>query len=143
MKPGEPDDEPIRLFTVDEANRLLPRMRRLLSQLQDARRQLLEVQQKLAERYHGGPRANGHAAPKSERARLTLTSEDAQSQISAAVAAIRELGGELKDPERGMVDFRTERDGRVVYLCWLMEEPRVQYWHEVDAGYRGRQRLED
>ena len=67
----------------------------------------------------------------------------AQSQIRAAADAIHELGAELKDPERGMVDFRTLRDGRVVYLCWLMEEPRVMYWHELDAGYRGRQRLED
>ena len=76
-------------------------------------------------------------------AKLTAASEEAQSQIGAAVAAIHELGGELKDPDRGMVDFRSERDGRVVYLCWLMEEPRVMYWHELDAGYRGRQSLED
>lgn len=70
-------------------------------------------------------------------------SEDAQSQIGAAAAAIEELGGELKDPDRGMVDFRSMRDGRVVYLCWLTEEPRVTYWHELDGGYRGRQRIED
>lgn len=76
-------------------------------------------------------------------ARLTTASEDAQAQIRAAAEAIHELGGELKDPERGMVDFRTEREGRVVYLCWLMDEPRVMYWHELDAGYRGRQRLGD
>jgi hypothetical protein len=135
--------EPTRLFTVAEANALLPRLRRILAQLQDARLRLLEAQRQLAGRFHGGPRANGHAAPDSEMARLTTASEDAQAQIGAAVAAIEELGGELKDPERGMVDFRSERDGRVVYLCWLMDEPQVMYWHELDAGYRGRQRLED
>jgi hypothetical protein len=74
--------------------------------------------------------------------RLTTASEDAQAQIRAAAEAIHELGGELKDPERGMVDFRSERDGRVVYLCWLMNERRVMYWHELDAGYRGRQPLD-
>jgi hypothetical protein len=137
-----PNDGPVRLFTVEEANELLPRIRRILSQLQEGRQKLLEAQQGLAERFHGGPRANGHAAPNSEMARLMTASENAQSQISAAVAGIQELGGELKDPERGMVDFRSERDGRVVYLCWLMEEPSVMYWHELDGGYRGRQRLE-
>jgi hypothetical protein len=137
------NDEPSRLFSVDEANRLLPRIRQILSQLQEARHKLLETQQQLGDRYQGGPRSNGHADPNSEMGRLMAASEDAQSQISAAVAAIQELGGELKDPERGMVDFRTERDGRIVYLCWLMEEPRVMYWHELDGGYRGRQRLED
>jgi hypothetical protein len=138
-----PNDEPSRLFTVDEANKLLPRIRQILSQLQEARQKLLETQQQLGERYHGGPRSNGHAAPTSEMSRLTTASEGAQAEINAAVAAIQELGGELKDPDRGMVDFRTERGGRVVYLCWLMEEPRVMFWHDLDAGYRGRQPLED
>lgn len=139
----QPNDEPVRLFTVEEANELLPRLRRILAQLQEARQKLLDAQRQLSERFHGGPRANGHASPTSEMTRLTTASEDAQAQMAAAAAAIQELGGELKDPERGMVDFRSERDGRVVYLCWLMDEPRVMYWHELDAGYRGRQRLED
>ena len=139
----QPDDEPIRLFTVEEADELLPRLRRILAQLQEARQRLLDAQRQLGDRFHGGPRANGHANPNSEMARLTTASEDAQAQIRAAAEAIHELGGELKDPERGMVDFRTEREGRVVYLCWLMDEPRVMYWHELDAGYRGRQRLGD
>lgn len=139
----QPDEEPTRLFTIDEANELLPRIRRILSQLQEARQRLQETQEQLSDRVHGGPRANGHAAPNSEMARLMTASEDAQSQIGAAAAAIEELGGELKDPDRGMVDFRSMRDGRVVYLCWLTEEPRVTYWHELDGGYRGRQRIED
>jgi hypothetical protein len=136
-------DEPVRLFTVDEANELLPRLREILSELQDARRRLLDAQQELGESSHGGPRSNGHADPNSEMSRRAAASEDAQSRIAAAAVEIQRLGGELKDPERGMVDFRTERDGRVVYLCWLMEEPRVMYWHELEGGYRGRQRLED
>ena len=140
---GEQSEGDFRLFSVDEANALLPRIRRVLLHLQEGREKLLEAQAQLGERFHGGPRANGHANPDSEMSRLTNASEDAQSQIRAAADAIHELGAELKDPERGMVDFRTLRDGRVVYLCWLMEEPRVMYWHELDAGYRGRQRLED
>jgi hypothetical protein len=137
-----PDNDPPRLFTVEEANELLPRLRRILEQLQEGRQKLLDAQSKLGDRFHGGPRANGHANPNSEMSQLTTASEDAQAQIRAAAEAIHELGGELKDPDRGMVDFRAERDGRVVYLCWLMDEPRVMYWHELEAGYRGRQPLD-
>ncbi len=140
---GEPNNDPIRLFTVEEANELLPRLRRILAHLQEARQRLLAAQHELGDRFHGGPRGNGHASPNSEMARLSTAGEAAQAQIAAAAAAIQELGGELKDPERGMIDFRTEREGRVVYLCWLLDEPRVMYWHELDGGYRGRQRLDD
>ncbi|HZT07134.1 MAG TPA: DUF2203 domain-containing protein [Chloroflexota bacterium] len=130
-----------RLFTVAEANALLPRLRDILAELRAARERLLHIQEQLAERIHGGARSNGHIEPGGETAQLTAASEAAQRDMTRAVRAIAELGCELKDPDRGMVDFRTMRDGRVVYLCWLMDEPEVQFWHELDAGYRGRQRL--
>jgi hypothetical protein len=43
----------------------------------------------------------------------------------------------------GIVDFPSLRDGREVYLCWRVDEPTVAYWHDLDAGFRGRQPLED
>jgi hypothetical protein len=132
-----------RLFTVDEANALLPTVRDLLRDLQTARERLATAQARLAQRLHGGARTNGHAVPGSETDRLNQEIADAQEQTTRAVYGIAELGCELKDPERGMVDFRTLREGRVVYLCWLMDEPHVMYWHELEAGYRGRQRLEE
>ena len=51
------------------------------------------------------------------------------------------LQRELKDPRLGLVDFPSERDGRTVLLCWRLGEPEVQYWHELDSGYAGRQPL--
>jgi hypothetical protein len=137
--PGAPTP---RLFTVEEANALLPTLRRLLQELRVARTQLVETQEELARRFHGGARSNGHVAPGGERGRLNQAIAEAQRRLTGVVRSIAELGCEMKDPERGMVDFRSVREGRVVYLCWLMEEPRVMYWHELDAGYRGRQRLE-
>jgi hypothetical protein len=130
-----------RIFTVDEANALLPQLRQLLSDLRAARERLLEAQEALAQRFHGGARSNGHVAPGGDVDRLTAASNDAQADIGRAVSAIAELGCELKDPDRGMVDFRAMHDGHVVYLCWLQHEPEVLFWHELDAGYRGRQPL--
>lgn len=134
---------PPRLFTLEEANALLPTLRGHLHDLKKAREDLAEVQQQLARRHHGGPRSNGHVQPGGELDRLTAAAEDAQQQVGAAVRAIAHLGCELKDPDRGMVDFRTEREGRVVYWCWLAHEPRVMYWHELDAGYLGRTKIQE
>jgi hypothetical protein len=135
-RPHEP-----RIFTVEEANGLLPRLRTILDELRAARERLLQAQEQIAARFHGGSRSNGHVLPGGELDRLNAASTEAQSDIGTAVSAIAELGCELKDPERGMVDFRTMRDGRVVYLCWLQHEPEVQFWHELEGGYRGRQPL--
>ncbi len=51
------------------------------------------------------------------------------------------LGVELKDFDNGLVDFVGRHKGRDVYLCWKLNEPRVEYWHELDAGVAGRQQI--
>lgn len=130
-----------RIFTLEEATALLPTLRRLVADLRTARERLLTAEQELATRFHGGVRGNGHARPGGALHQLNATVDESQRQLRQAVSSIAELGCELKDPERGMVDFRTLREGRVVYLCWLIEEPRIMYWHELEAGYRGRQPL--
>ena len=58
-----------------------------------------------------------------------------------AVHRIRELGVLLKDLDTGLLDFPHERDGHVVFLCWHPPEERVEYWHEIEAGYQGRKPL--
>ena len=54
---------------------------------------------------------------------------------------LAELGVELKDYFTGLIDFRCRMDGREVYLCWRLGEPAVAHWHELDAGFSGRQKL--
>jgi hypothetical protein len=130
-----------RLFTLDEATALLPRLREIVADLRKAREELDDAQRRLAETFHGGAPSNGHVKPGGDVDQLMGTTEKARNRITDAVQAIRELGCELKDPDRGMVDFRTVRDGRVVYLCWLVDEPRIMFWHELGAGFRGRQPL--
>ncbi len=130
-----------RLFTLDEALALLPRLREILANLRQAREAIANAQRVLDERYQGGHRTNGHVKPGGEVDRLMGTTEEARNALTAAVRSIGELGCELKDPDRGMVDFRTMRDGHVVYLCWLMDEPTIAFWHELEGGFRGRQPL--
>lgn len=62
-------------------------------------------------------------------------------QLRAAVARLDALGIELKDPERGLIDFYHRRGGDVVFLCYMLGEPDIGYWHTTAAGFAGRQRL--
>jgi hypothetical protein len=55
---------------------------------------------------------------------------------------LQDLGVEVKDVETGLVDFRAVRDGREVYLCWKYGEGSIQFWHEIEAGFQGRQRID-
>jgi hypothetical protein len=69
-------------------------------------------------------------------------------EVAAAVLALNRAWEELealdvvvRDPHQGLVDFPALRDGREVYLCWLVDEPEIGHWHDLEAGFAGRERL--
>ena len=67
---------------------------------------------------------------------------EAHSQsLRQAAAQLDRLGIEVKDPEKGLIDFRHERDGQVVCLCYMLGEPGIGYWHTVRDGFAGRRPL--
>jgi hypothetical protein len=66
---------------------------------------------------------------------------DAFLALQAGTAALEEREIVLRDLDRGLVDFPSIRDGREVYLCWVDGEPDIEFWHELDAGFPGREPL--
>jgi hypothetical protein len=124
-------------FSVDEANRTLPLVRRIVS---DAVRDYGRWQDKVRE--YEDVAANRVAGEPNENAeRLEKEAAQLARDIDGYVAEIRELGVEMKGFDTGLVDFPGEVDGRPVLLCWQLGEETVQYWHEEDAGFAGRQPL--
>ena len=122
-----------RLFTVEEANALLPRLREILA---EAALHLAAMREKAQHMEHI-PRAmpgNGGGRAGSEYGVEAYN-------LYLAVERIRELGVVPKDLDMGLLDFPHERDGRIVYLCWHPPEESVTHWHDLDAGYAGRQPL--
>ena len=122
-----------RLFTVEEANALLPELEELLRELSVHRDQMREKASHLepillSSASNGGGRVGSEYGV--EAYKLYLAAE-----------RIRGLGVLLKDIDMGLLDFPHERDGRVVFLCWHPPEERISYWHEIQAGYSGRQPL--
>lgn len=65
------------------------------------------------------------------------------SHLMSLIHQIKDLGVLLKDAERGLCDFPYIKDGRVVYLCWQLGEDSIQYWHEVETGFAGREPLDE
>jgi len=131
----------MRLFDVEEARRLVPALgtafseiRGWLARIQESSHQL----KLLAER--AGETLNSGFTTRSEE--LRAERDALVGQVRRQVAQLEEFGIEVKSLE-GLVDFRALRNGRQVVLCWQFGEPTVMFWHELDAGFRGRQPIED
>ena len=125
-----------RRYTVAEANALLPRIRPWLEELQGIARRLVEIREALSR--IGPARFNGKA---SEVLRLEAEAEAHSPRAERALRRLTAMGVEVKDPATGLIDFRSLRGGREVYLCWLLGEGEIAWWHELDAGFHGRQPL--
>ena len=126
-----------RQFTVDEANRTLPLVRRIVEdvvrQHRVWREKILELDLVSSSARPGEP----DRSVKLEREVQSLARE-----IDGYHRELGELGIQLKDRRLGLVDFPSEMMGRDVLLCWRLGEAEVQFWHDADAGYAGRQPLE-
>lgn len=120
-------------FTVEEANALLPELRSLLHELQGVRDHLA-VHWEQAEPVVRAARSNGGGS----EGNAYLSDVRSLSERLRRMAA---LGVQLKDLDRGLVDFPAWRDDREVLLCWHLEEERVEYWHELDSGFGSRKPL--
>jgi hypothetical protein len=129
-----------RLFTREEAEALLPHLAPMLTKLRTLKEDHDRAQRKLAE-LTGMLRSNGHQLDDDlKTAREEM--EQAASAVNEIISRVNDLGCELKDVDMGLVDFRSERDGREVYLCWKLGEERIDWWHELHTGYASRQPLE-
>ncbi|MGH9930150.1 MAG: DUF2203 domain-containing protein [Pyrinomonadaceae bacterium] len=125
----------MKLFTIEEANALLPSVREILQNVRRSRARLATYrhQAKLAAEgaEHGGGGMEGGAL-------YAIVLTDFTTEMSELEA----MGVQLKDFDRGLVDFPSLRDGRVVLLCWqLGEGDELEWWHDMDAGFGGRSPL--
>ena len=118
-------------FTSDEANRALPEVRLLVVQIMQAREAIIAAQPELwpvLEKSigNGGSKRAGELLAEFRRVELGMQ-------------GLQEIGCELKDMSVGLVDFPALRDGREVLLCWRYGESGVEFWHDLESGFAGRQ----
>lgn len=132
----DPEAEEIRVFTLSEAQSLIPRLRKLLPRVIREREALLDMRVEIdLAREKATEGGGGSLVGPAYLVHLIAFSE--------AVQEIEYLGVHPKDFRTGLVDFPYDRDGRIVYLCWKLDEDEIGWWHETDAGFAGRQPLTD
>lgn len=129
-----------RFFTIEEANRLLPRLEALMGQLTERRQELFSKQQALEES-QAKAQENGHALDRGRIAQLRKELEALTLRIRQGIAEVEAFGCLVKDLDIGLVDFPSFKGGREVYLCWRLGEEEVAFWHGLDEGFAGRKPL--
>ena len=118
-------------FTLPEANEALKIIRPLMDEVQVIRQKILENQPE------AWPAIEKSAGNGGNRALSNLV-EDFE-KLDALVHQIQDTGAQIKDINTGLLDFSAQKNGREVYLCWQHGEDDIQYWHEIEAGFAGRQ----
>ncbi len=133
---GSPDEDesPERLFTLSEANRLLPQLQSHLSAVKRGKSVLLQTREEIQHASSKAALGGGSA--------VGVLYLQALQQISTHLQAIQEMGVLVKDVDMGLCDFPYLLDGRTVYLCWKLGEREICWWHEVTTGYKDRHPLE-
>lgn len=122
----------MKIFTVEEANALLPTVRNILARIQRAHKRIYAYRHDAKKAAEGAERGGGGLLQGVAYANLLM---DLTSQTNE----LESLGVQLKDFDRGLVDFPSLRDGKVVLLCWQIGEgDELAWWHDVEAGFAGR-----
>lgn len=133
----------MKTFTLDEAQSLLPVLESLLKRAIEGKRAAQEVEESIAELgrkiyLSGGMRVDVAAVSK-QRSEM-----DAHlGRVKESIAEIDAIGVQVKDMDAGLLDFPCRIDDQVVLLCWRMGEPAIEHWHTIDAGFKGRQPLDE
>lgn len=125
---------PERIFTLSEAVSLIPRLRAILNDLCDDWNLIkaLNPQIKKARdkaQFDGG-------SPYGVEYIETMT------RVMSKLQQVRDLGVILKDVDKGLCDFPHMKGGRVVYLCWMLGEETIGFWHDIESGFGGREPLD-
>jgi len=119
-------------YTRDEARALLPQIRKWLEQLTESRVRFTDLDQRLTAMLADGRDIGGDLANQWVRT---------FADIKQAVLEFQRRDLQIKDLDRGLIDFPSIVGGKEVFLCWEKEEEDIDYWHDLDSNYAGREPL--
>lgn len=128
-----------RYFTLDQANRTLPLVRRVVADVVEEYRRWKDYVFKY-ELLAAGSKADEGESP--EQVALRQQVDESAHRINAYLEELGRIGCVFKGFEEGLVDFPHQMDGREVYLCWKLGEDQVEHWHDVETGFAGRQGIQ-
>jgi hypothetical protein len=134
----------IKMLTLEEANASLPKIRTILKSLRELRDRVLRIQAQIEIEEMTGLGSDTRLTPAAQNA-ITLQMDEFQShtiRFENLLEDLFQLGAHLKDLNRGLIDFYSLRDKKVVFLCWIEGEPEIQHWHTIEGGFQNRRSLD-
>lgn len=143
MSDGKSNSMSKKHFTVESANHTLPLVKAVVGDIVRQYQEIQERKDRLARirPAEGSKKAATDSMYAEELQNVEEELEKEVGKLQEYVLELHSLGVEIKDFQKGLVDFPALIDGREVYLCWKLGEPEVAFWHELDAGFQGRQSL--
>ena len=124
-----------RIFSLAEAQALLPTLRSLLGEIGEAWDHVRQLNPEV-QKARDASASDGFSRKGTEYV-------ESVSHLMFLIHQMKDLGVLLKDAEKGLCDFPYIRKGKVVYLCWQLGEERIEYWHDIETGFAGREPLDD
>ena len=119
-------------FTRDEARALLPQVRAWLEKLNQSRRSLQKTDQRITQLLAAGDDVGGELA--NNQVKIL-------GEVKSLLREFEKREIQIKDLERGLIDFPAIIGGREVFFCWESDDDDIEYWHDLDSGYAGREKL--
>jgi hypothetical protein len=137
---------PKRRFTLSEANRSLPLVKRIVGDIVKTHALAMKLQHELERQVTAvaASKQTGQAGVAAlqqspQNATMQEQLDTCMAKLEDFVDELSEIGCELKDYQMGLIDFVGRHEGRDVYLCWKLGEESITHWHELDSGFAGRQ----
>lgn len=128
-----------KVFSPEEANRTLPLVKRIVADIVEQHKAFSATRAEYAKLQS---QKSLDPSQKGRKAELESSIKSSVAEMQGYVAELESLGIAIKSFDEGLIDFPSSRDGREVFLCWKHGEDSVEFWHEPDKGYAGRQPIE-
>jgi len=139
MASSKPLEAKRKYFSLEEANRTLPLVKAIVGDIVRQIQAVNALKGRLSSVLRDR-RRNANDPYSEELAQSQAEMESQEEKLASYINELTKLGVELKGPD-GLCDFPSIMDDREVCLCWRLGEPHVMHWHELDAGFAGRQPL--
>jgi len=124
-----------RIFTLAEAQNLIPSLRSLLQEISESWNHIRVLNTEI-QKAREAAQFDGHS-------KFGVEYVEGVSHLMFLIHQVKDMGVLLKDADKGLCDFPYMRQGRVVYLCWQLGEERIEYWHDIEIGFAGREPLDE
>jgi hypothetical protein len=132
-----------KLFTLEQAQTLLPVLKSLLKRAMDSKKTIEQVDQDLLDVKHRILLSGGLSVDVAGMARRRAERDKAIQAIKDAVAEINAIGVQVKDLDMGLLDFPCKVDDEIVLLCWKYGEEKIEFWHGLEEGFAGRKPIDE